>query len=298
MRKVVYNSNNTNKKGAKPMKHILSLLLAVAFMLCACTSPEEPESEETQEPVESVESSDLPEDVGGEEPLEDNTEEYNLFNITDISKIPYYGNSENIRLPKEHALAYAEAISDVKLDFGEKQYSFDTFYPVLIDVSGDGIPLLLLAVEEHESFSDYFCVWNILFGYTDGALQRITEFPLGVGVSYAENETLLVLMWESDSWSTYDWYRVNNGAAEFIFTDSYEAWRNEGVYRINDVDVSEEEFNRAMFIEAPNRFEHLLSRGHTGYVFVDSAFTEYLQQLFTREQVEQIFRDYAETLEP
>ena len=50
------------------MKRILSLLLIITLLLCACTSPEVPESGEVQEPVESVESSDLPENV--EEPVE------------------------------------------------------------------------------------------------------------------------------------------------------------------------------------------------------------------------------------
>jgi hypothetical protein len=169
---------------------------------------------------------------------------------------------------------------------------------VLIDVSGDGVPLLLLVVEDNNEWSRSLLVWNMLFGYSDGAIQRITEQPLGVGITVEEDETLLVLMHETDFYSTYDWYRVNNGAAEFIKTDTYVSnWHDGdgGAFFINDIEVNVDDFI-AVSTELENRIKYLLRRGHTGYMVVEPAFMEYLQQLLTREQAVQIFRNHVESL--
>jgi len=63
----------------------------------------------------------------------------------DISHIPFFGNHDNFRLSAEQALAFAEAIKLAEIDCESwGHFDFDVFYPVLIDVFGDGIPLLLL----------------------------------------------------------------------------------------------------------------------------------------------------------
>ena len=63
-------------------------------------------------------------------------------------------------------------------------FSFDKFYPVLIDVSGDGVPLLLL-VEKYDMYG-WDIHWNILFGFADGVFQRITPFHTGIGIATVE----------------------------------------------------------------------------------------------------------------
>ena len=99
------------------MKRIISLLLvitlATTLLFCACTSPEEPESEEAQEPVESVESSDLPEDVGEEEPIEDGEHEPPSEEVVEIGEEEQKIITEPLKLHLDRDLT-EEDINDLK----------------------------------------------------------------------------------------------------------------------------------------------------------------------------------------
>jgi hypothetical protein len=214
--------------------------------------------------------------------------------ISDISQIPNFGNRENFRLPAEHALAYVKAIRDAVLFVGDCwNFSFDTFYPVFLDISGDGVPLLLLAQEEIET-GDHWGVptySTLLFGYADGELQIITEF-MGIGIWSTENENLLSVFWETDFGSTFSLYRVYNGSAELVSNENYTSDWHGGLISINGIAVSEEEFFAA-YAEIP--LERLMERGHPGCIIAGLSFEEYLSELFTREQAIQILLDYVDT---
>lgn len=214
--------------------------------------------------------------------------------LIDIFRIPYYGNRENFNLPAEHALAYAEAINQLKpVSDGWSYFNFDRFYPVLIDISGDGVPLLLL-VDKSDEYYGWYIYWNILFGYADGALQRITTYPTGIGIMKTENENLLSLFNFGDFGGSYAFYRVRNGAVEFVSSIDFftNFWHEEGIYSIDNVEVSEDEYWTALS-EIQNQMEHFMETDHPGNLYILPAFMEYLAQPFTREQAAQIFRDYA-----
>ena len=209
--------------------------------------------------------------------------------INDISHIPYFGNREVFRLSGEHALAYAEAIRSAELDIGWGHFSFDTLSLVLIDVFGDGIPLLLLA-ERDATISWGNAYWNILFGFADGSLQQITDYPTGIGIATVENENLLALVNWSNFSGMISLYRVRYGAAELISkTHYFNDWHN-GAFYIDDIEVSEDEFWRA--IEELS-IEHLMEKDHPGTIHPLPSFVEYLTPSVNREQAVQIFIDYA-----
>ena len=206
----------------------------------------------------------------------------------DISHIPYFGDFAQFRLPAEHALAYAEAIKTAYLDIGWGHFSFDILYPVLIDVSGDGVPLLLLA-ERDDTISWGDAHWNMLFGFADGKLQRITAFPTGIGIAMIDYEPLLALVFWHDFGGEISLYRVQNGGAGLVSkTRFFSDWHNEAFY-IDDVEVSEYEFWGT--VEGFS-IVHLMETTHPLTVHSLPAFEEYLSRPFTREQVVRIFWDY------
>ncbi|MCL2674388.1 MAG: hypothetical protein FWE92_03560 [Defluviitaleaceae bacterium] len=220
-----------------------------------------------------------------------------LSTAVDISHIPFYGNRENFHLPAAHALAYAEAIRSAEFEFGDWEYlNFDMILPVLIDVSGDGIPLLLLAVK----FEDYWGTnqyWNILFGYANGEIQRITE-RMAIGMMHIDGENLLSVGWVTDFGGSYDFYRVQNGAAEFVSTMRFVAdWHGgtpHGEISIDSEELSPEEYWEIL---AATPTKRLMDRDHPGFVTPYSTFEEYLSQSFTSDQLMQIFLDHAASVE-
>jgi hypothetical protein len=162
-----------------------------------------------------------------------------------------------------------------------------------MDVSEDGMPLLLLVDKEYEFESEEFSAWNILFGYADGAPQRITEYPMGIGITALGDENYLVTLKESDFGGDYYLYRVQNVAAELIkVTSFFDNW-HEGTLFVNDIEVSEEEYDE-MWLSMS--IEFLLRTDHPGTPYTVEPFEEYLSQSFTREEAAQIFIDYADTL--
>jgi len=209
--------------------------------------------------------------------------------INDIMDIPYFGNREVFRLSAEHALAYAEAIRSARLDISWGHFSFDTLSVVLIDVFGDGVPLLLLA-ERDFTISWGSAYWNILFGFADGALQKITDYPIGIGIATVENENMLALVNWSDFGGWISLYRVRNGTAELISNTHYFSdWHNRAYY-IDDVEVSGDEFWQ--IIDGLS-IEHLMMNDHPGTLHPSPIFAVYLTPYIAREQAMQIFLDHA-----
>ena len=215
----------------------------------------------------------------------------------DISHIPYFGDREKFRLPAEHALAYAEAVMSAELSWGSTHVAFDRFRPVLIDVSGDGVPLLLLVEKDHSSLEGLILAWNILFGYADGELQRISNLLEGIGIKPLEDENLIGLLVETDFGGYYHWHRVQNGAAELVSVTTFESnWHAEGgaTFFIDGVQFGSQAEYMAELAKIP--LEYLLGPSHPGFVFVVPEFRNYLSRSFSREEVAQMFLDYAASL--
>ena len=206
----------------------------------------------------------------------------------DILSIPYFGNNEYFRLPMEHTLAYVEAIRNAELDLGDwGHFYFDVFYPVFIDISGDGIPLLLLIdkADEADTWSNLPLHVPLLFGFADGELQKIAYFS-AIGIVSDENEELLSVGWVTDFGGSYDLYRVNNGAAEFVSTLTFVAdWHGgdpHGEISIDGEEVSPDEY-WTILENIPTKL--IIEKWHPGNTVVPSIFKEYLSQSYTREQV-------------
>jgi len=227
---------------------------------------------------------------------------------TDISHIPYFGDRDKFQLSPEAALAYAEAVRTAELDYGQWGYhSFEILYPVLIDVSGDGFPLLLLIEKgEKQSYSigDYYSlgvdysqwnmylqVQNILFGYLDGEVHMIAQSS-GIGIAPLHDSALLCLMRESDYGGMYYFHKINYGAAELISSKSFSSHTGEERYYVDEVEVSEEEYRA---IRSTISMEYFMTTDHPGNVIVIPTFMEYLPHYFTRDQLMQILREYSST---
>ena len=217
---------------------------------------------------------------------------------TDISHIPYYGDREKIRLPAEQALAYAEAIRRAEIPhFSSDTVDLDAIYPVLIDISGDGVPLLLIAQKDRRgasptSFYDVD-VRYLLFGFANGELQRIASAGSGMGVAAMRNENLLSFYWGYYG-ITYELYTVTNGFAELSAIKVFEYGPPDGITSIDGIQVSPEKYWETIE-EMGRHIESLLSLGPGGQGAVAfPPFSEYLTHYFTREQAAQIFLDYAE----
>lgn len=215
---------------------------------------------------------------------------------TDIASIPFFGNPDTFNLPAAHALAYAEAIQNAGFGIDSLHFRFDTFYPVLIDISGDGVPLLLL-VEK----ADHTAQWgdlplhpNLLFGFADGELQRITQF-MAVGTTQKGDETLLTIGAISDFGGSYNFYRVHYGAAIFdstmLFVADWHGGVPHGEININGEILSPEDY-WAILETIPE--VSLIEQWHPGNVVVSSALEPYLMAAFTRGQAVQMFLDHAE----
>jgi len=214
--------------------------------------------------------------------------------VTEISTIPFIGNRENFRLPAEHAQAYAHAISSAGLEVDGLHFSFDTLYPILIDVSGDGVPLLLLIGQADETgqWGDLPLHPNLLFGFADN-LQLITQF-MAVGITEFDGENLLTIGGVSDFGGSYHFYRVDGGAAEFVSTMIFVAdWHGgtpPGEISIDGVELSPEDYFAAL--EAIPTVS-LIEKWHPGNVVATSLLQAHMPQPFTREQAAQIFTDHA-----
>ena len=220
------------------------------------------------------------------------------FNIKDI---PYFGNHEMFRLPAAHALAYAEAIRNADFNLDSRLYSLDrpiscdVLSVVLIDLVGDGVPLLLLAVRNY-SVSWGYAHEFILFGFAGGELQQITDGITGIGFATVENEDLLSLVIWNDFGGDVSFHRVKNGAAELVSITRFVHDRHAGIYLIgsvfyiDDIKVSEEEF---WFTKEGLSIVYLMQMDHPGTIHPTQIFANYLNHSFSREQAIQIFLYYA-----
>jgi hypothetical protein len=262
-------------------KRFWALLLVVCLLPAGCAGKVLEDSGETPVPSPTEREATItltppgPTEGAPDLPVDNHADTPSI--VLDISQIPYYGKSENFRLSAELALAYTEAVRGAKFSVGDDwHFDFNTFYPVFIDVSGDGIPLLLLAQEETET-GDHWGVptySTLLFGYASGELQIITEF-FGIGIWSAEDENLLSVSWETDFGSRFYLYRVNNGGAKLVATENYISDWHGGLISINGAVVSEEEYFAA-YAEIP--LKRMLEKGHTGCIVASSMFEEYLTQ--------------------
>ena len=84
---------------------------------------------------------------------------------TILVQIPYYGDRKNCRMTSVQALAYAEAIRTMESwsSLAEPEW----FYPALMDVVGDGVPLLFLFWRSELGLG------YSLYGYENGVSRRI-----------------------------------------------------------------------------------------------------------------------------
>ena len=209
----------------------------------------------------------------------------------DISYIPFFSDSAKFLLSTRQALVYVEAIrsAEVKHEYwGWGHLTFDKIYPVFLDISGDGVPLLLI-VEKDDMYS-WDIHWNLLFGFKDGELQQITKLPTGIGIATLNDERLLALVCWSDFGGWICLYRVQHGAAVHISSTHFKIDRHNNAFYIDDVEAGENEFWEAM---EELSIKHLMATTHPGTVNSLLLFEKYLYQSFSREQVMQMFKNYA-----
>ena len=110
-----------------------------------------------------------------------------------------------------------------------------------------------------------------------------------------DGERLLSIGGVHDFGGSYDLFRVRDATTEFVSTMTFVFdWHGgdpHGEISINGVEISPEEYFAAMENIPTIR---LIDQEHSGYTIASPMFMEYLVQPFTREQVMQVFLDYAE----
>ena len=232
-----------------------------------------------------------------------------LSTATDISQIPYIGNRDLFHLPAEHALAFAEAIrsAEVELECWTSDVcvcNFETLYPVLIDIYGDGVPLLLIAQRACRYLSPdrwfgFQVIYN-LFAFQDGTFIRIDR-DMNIATAFFQNENVLWL------YSGYygDWtgiYRVRNGTVEQIITFGSTWFADEdSTYRIDGIEVSADEF--VELLERLNLrgcrrdlLTDIIGKHQTWSYGMVGSQGPFMLEYFTREQAAWIFEKYADSL--
>jgi len=237
-----------------------------------------------------------------------------------LSRIPYYGDIGKCRLSAEQALTYADFIQtvDIKNQYCSSidEYTSDGFYPVLLDVSDNGIPLLLIVVgnppNEYGMFGFDSCSHYLLYGYKNGKIQEI-KAQGNLGLLPINGERLLVF--ENKDWvegASYGskYYRIKNGTPELVLQASAQYWVSDwGVYNItidgrkyvmdrsyyfiNGKEVNEKEFQKQIS-DNRNKIETLLVNEEV--LSATKPFLKYLSKTHTRNQVAQVFQTYANSI--
>ena len=221
------------------------------------------------------------------------------INSNMLYEIPFFGNRDDLRLSQSHTLAFAEATENAGIGiewwWAEHGINFDALYPVLIDVSGDGTPLLLLVGQTENYLLSSSLPFHpaLLFGYANGEIQQF-ETNMEIGIMEIDDERLLSVGQISDFGGSYNLYRISNGAAEFvsefvIIADWHGSFAD-GEISINGEELSAEEFFTAM---ANIPTISLIEMGHPGNIVISSSFEGYFPQSFSREEVVRMFLDFA-----
>ena len=237
-----------------------------------------------------------------------------------LSQIPYYGDINKCRMSAKQALTYADLIqtADLKSVYGcgaVDEYKGDGFYPVLLDVSNDGIPLLLLVVGNPPNESGILgsCSRYFLYGYKNGTIQEI-KIRGNLGLSSINEERLLVFEYEDTvEWASYgiEYHRIQNGTPELILEANAYYWiqswgqynierngkeyvMNRDYYFINNEEVGEEEFEMKIS-NNKEKIERLLWEDGAD-LSVTEPFRKYLPKTNTRTQAAQVFQAYANSL--
>lgn len=219
-----------------------------------------------------------------------------------FSDIPFYGNRSNFNLSTERALAFAQIITNIEnRDTGWGYVSFDVLYPVMIDISGDGVPLLMVVgtlLSEHDDWwSDSLRVFY-LYGFANGEIQQIASWD-AVGIMQTENEAFLSLGSTHDFGGHRSFYRVRNGSAEYVSTTTF-VWNPHGgpssvLASIDDLPVYGGYFWQ-IFESIPTI--RLIEDWHPGNTTATEEFSEYMRNAFAREQLIQLFIEFAEKIVP
>ena len=238
-----------------------------------------------------------------------------------LTNIPYYGNPAECRLTAEQAIAYGGAIETAKFYFKEDDsfgmYLGDGFYPVLIDVSGDGIPLLLIVVGNPPDDYGYFGVGShcLIYGYKDGCIQTLhdPDNPMIFGdicVCTVNGEKVLGRIFTDQcegAWDRSEYYRIKNGEILSIFSAEISYWIADwGEYgdfnsqNTANCYINEEKVNRTEYEEKLKELkivneEEIITSWGDGYT-VTSSFAKYMTKNFDRSQAINVFQGYADAL--
>ena len=214
---------------------------------------------------------------------------------TILVQIPYYGDRKNCRMTSAQASAYAEAIRTM-----ESWADPEWFCPALMDVAGDGVPLLFLLWGSEMGLGYY------LYGYENGVSRRIDCY-YSLTVVSMNGEILLREIADESSYEVcvfIFFYRISNGAAALVsetlfrtYVVDYDAEDHEYRYYVDDDEVSPEEFNRIYFdlTKPESEIETLVRARHTT-TEPDGSFSALMSREYSRDEAVQLFVDYADAL--
>ncbi|MEA4895758.1 MAG: sigma-70 family RNA polymerase sigma factor [Oscillospiraceae bacterium] len=157
-----------------------------------------------------------------------------------LQSIPYIGDVSKCKMSAEQAKAYIEVLQNAEVELGNK---YEKNYAVLIDASGDGVPLLLIWAGS----ADY--EWNPIeyqyWGFQNGAAMQIyisnydTSLATWNGTTYFCESNSAMALGQDQS---YVLYQVKNGAV----TPAHTIKLANGQYTFDGESISEEQFFKAI----------------------------------------------------
>ena len=305
-------------KSKKPLIACLAaiLVLAVVIGLFIIRPRESSDSEsDSNIPIESELTSqpDEQDTLHVETSGEDTGDDAFVMAVQQLGEIPYFGDRSILNLTAEQAQEYAQVVENAECTFGFENY--DRIIPMLIDVSNDGVPLLLI-IPYGEELQNAWPVFSFyLLGFNNGKVQEICRTG-SIAIVTVDNENLLCAY--IDSWDAYhdfgqfSLYRINNGTAELISELNFDKFYpiidedtdigDETLsFKINGENVSEDVFEQVVggFRSIISEGSHLVRmRTHYGHNLFEEndLIYEYLRSPFSRDQVKQAFINYANVM--
>lgn len=187
-----------------------------------------------------------------------------------LKSLPYIGDISKCQMSAQQATAYIDVLHKVEQSFSS---GYEKNFAVLIDVSGDGVPLLLvwggnLPYEECGVEPQYW-------GYQNGTAVKLPMGNLDTGIATWDGEVYFCNyneIFSLDSDELHDFYRVKNGKLSKAHTMKWDNSTGDSLFTIDGKSVNQEQYEatlQAMTLETLFKRDDMTSIGqdNSGSIF-------------------------------
>ena len=228
--------------------------------------------------------------------------------INKLANIPYFGDISKLNMTADQAKAYAQAVRNAENPKADGD-NYDLIVPMLIDVSNDGVPLLLIIPTKKDNSPGTPPIYSYyLLGFYNGRLQEICR-TRNIAIVTLNGENILCAYdfggevgWDFGGFS---FYIVSNGTAELIAQIDFESFYGieddpiPSVFYVNGESVSENVYNdvvRSLEFVYIDGLHFIRQHVPFNYINENDVTYKYLDNPFRRNDVEQMLFDYANAL--